>query len=181
VAPAAPGLENPVTSRKRERTEFRPQDLPGELPILPLRNSVFFPGAVMPLTIGRAKTIRLIEEVTRENSLLGIVTQKAPEIDDPTPEDMSTRWAPRRASSSWRARARTASTSSCEGIARFRVDEFNQDEPFFLSKITPLMDQGLGDVEADALALNAQEHGAGGHRPAAGDPGDGQAARGRHR
>ena len=54
-----------MTSRKRERPEFKPQDLPGELPILPLRNSVFFPGAVMPLTIGRAKTIRLIEEATR--------------------------------------------------------------------------------------------------------------------
>src|ERR1041385_1276986 len=72
---------SPMTSRKRERPEFKPQDLPGELPILPLRNSVFFPGAVMPLTIGRAKTIRLIEEATRENSLLGIVTQRAPEID----------------------------------------------------------------------------------------------------
>ena len=69
-----------MTSRKRDRPEFKPQDLPGELPILPLRNSVFFPGAVMPLTIGRAKTIRLIEEATRENSLLGIVTQRAPEI-----------------------------------------------------------------------------------------------------
>ena len=77
-----------MTSRKRERPEFKPQDLPGELPILPLRNSVFFPGAVMPLTIGRAKTIRLIEEATRENSLLGIVTQRAPEIDDPSQDDL---------------------------------------------------------------------------------------------
>src|SRR3954470_1424825 len=130
-----------MTSRKRERPEFKPQDLPGELPILPLRNSVFFPGAVMPLTIGRAKTIRLIEEATRENSLLGIVTQKAPEIDDPTPEDMFRVGTAARIIKLART-GKDGFNIVVQGIARFRLDGFNQEEPFFLSRITPLADQG---------------------------------------
>lgn len=142
-----------MTSRKRERPEFKPQDLPGELPILPLRNSVFFPGAVMPLTIGRAKTIRLIEEATRENSLLGIVTQRAPEIDDPTPDDLYEIGTAARIIKLART-GKDGFNIVVEGISRFRVDEFTQEEPFFTSKITPLLDEGNGDVEVEALALN---------------------------
>jgi ATP-dependent Lon protease len=142
-----------LTSRKRERPEFKPQDLPGELPILPLRNSVFFPGAVMPLTIGRAKTIRLIEEATRENSLLGIVTQRAPEIDDPTPDDLYEVGTAARIIKLART-GKDGFNIVVEGISRFRVDEFTQEEPFFTSKITPLLDEGNGDVEVEALALN---------------------------
>jgi ATP-dependent Lon protease len=142
-----------VTSRKRERPEFKPQDLPGELPILPLRNSVFFPGAVMPLTIGRAKTIRLIEEATRENSLLGIVTQRAPEIDDPTPDDLYEIGTAARIIKLART-GKDGFNIVVEGISRFRVDEITQEEPFFTSKITPLLDEGNGDVEVEALALN---------------------------
>ncbi|MBI5497629.1 MAG: endopeptidase La [Deltaproteobacteria bacterium] len=142
-----------MSSKKKDpKTEMKATDLPSELPILPLRNSVFFPGAVMPLTIGRAKTIRLIEEVTRENSLLGIVTQKAPEIDDPTPEDMFRVGTAARIIKLART-GKDGFNIVVQGIARFRVDGFGQEEPFFISRITPLMDAGLGDVEADALAL----------------------------
>ena len=142
-----------MSSKKRDpKTELKATDLPGELPILPLRNSVFFPGAVMPLTIGRAKTIRLIEEVTRENSLLGIVTQKAPEIDDPTPSDMFRVGTAARIIKLART-GKDGFNIVVQGIARFRVDSFGQEEPFFLARITPLMDQGTTDVEAEALAL----------------------------
>ena len=142
-----------MTSKKKERPDFKPQDLPGELPILPLRNSVFFPGAVMPLTIGRAKTIRLIEEATRENSLLGIVTQRAPEIDDPTPEDLYDIGTAARIIKLART-GKDGFNIVVEGIARFRVDDITQEEPFFTSKITPMLDEGTGDVEVEALAHN---------------------------
>jgi ATP-dependent Lon protease len=142
-----------VTSRKKDKPDFRPQDLPGELPILPLRNSVFFPGAVMPLTIGRAKTIRLIEEATRDNSLLGIVTQRAPEIDDPNPEDLYEIGTAARIIKLART-GKDGFNIVVEGISRFRVEDFTQEEPFFTAQIQPLMDEGTGDVEVEALALN---------------------------
>ena len=142
-----------MTSRKKDKPDFRPQDLPGELPILPLRNSVFFPGAVMPLTIGRAKTIRLIEEATRDNSLLGIVTQRAPEIDDPNPEDLYEIGTAARIIKLART-GKDGFNIVVEGISRFRVEDFTQEEPFFTAQIQPLMDEGTGDVEVEALALN---------------------------
>jgi ATP-dependent Lon protease len=142
-----------MASRRKDKPEIRPQDVPGELPILPLRNSVFFPGAVMPLTIGRAKTIRLIEEATRENSLLGIVTQRAPEIDDPTPDDLYEIGTAARIIKLART-GKDGFNIVVEGISRFRLDEVTQDEPFFTANVTALMDEGSGDVEVEALALN---------------------------
>ena len=142
-----------MTSKKKDRPEFKPQDLPGELPILPLRNSVFFPGAVMPLTIGRAKTIRLIEEATRENSLLGIVTQRAPEIDDPAHEDLYEIGTAARIIKLART-GKDGFNIVVEGIARFRLDSITQEEPFFTAKVTPMLDDGAGDVEVEALAHN---------------------------
>src|SRR3990167_9898601 len=142
-----------MTSQKAGPDAPKILTLPSELPILPLRNSVFFPGAVMPLTIGRAKTIRLIEEATRENSLLGIVTQRAPEIDDPAQDDLYEIGTAARIIKLART-GKDGFNIVVEGISRFRVDEITQEEPFFTARITPLLDEGSGDVEVEALALN---------------------------
>ena len=141
-----------MTSSK-DKPEINPQDLPGELPILPLRNSVFFPGAVMPLTIGRAKTIRLIEETTRENGLLGIITQKAPEIDNPAIEDLYRIGTVARIIKLART-GKDGFNIVVEGISRFEIDDFTQEEPYFTATITPRLDEGSDDVEVEALSLN---------------------------
>ncbi len=129
------------------------KDLPETLPILPLRNSVFFPGAVMPLTIGRAKTIRLIEEATRDNTLLGIVTQRAPEIDDPETGDLYTIGTAARIIKLART-GREGFNIVVEGISRFHLDEVTETAPYFKGRVTQLVDSGETDVEIDALALN---------------------------
>jgi ATP-dependent Lon protease len=55
------------------------------LPILPLRNSVLFPATVVPVNVGRARSVRLIEEACgRERPAIGVVTQHKPEVEDPT-------------------------------------------------------------------------------------------------
>ncbi|MBL4819297.1 MAG: endopeptidase La [Deltaproteobacteria bacterium] len=127
--------------------------LPSELPILPLRNSVFFPGAVMPLTIGRNKTIRLIEEATQEKSLLGIVTQKAPEIDDPASGDLYQVGTVARIIKLART-GKDGFNIVVEGLTRFRIDEYTQQDPFFIAKITALPDEDVNDVQVEALSLN---------------------------
>jgi len=58
------------------------------LPIVPLRNSVFFPGAIMPLTVGREKTVKLIEDAVKGNLYIGIISQHKPELNDPTAKDV---------------------------------------------------------------------------------------------
>ncbi|MDA0713125.1 MAG: LON peptidase substrate-binding domain-containing protein, partial [bacterium] len=127
--------------------------LPNELPILPLRNSVFFPDAVMPLTIGRTKTIRLIEEATLAKSLLGIVTQISPEIDDPTSKDLYKIGTAARIIKLART-GKDGFNIVVEGVRRFSIDEFSQTDPFFAARISPLEDEGLNDIEVEALALN---------------------------
>ena len=62
--------------------------LPEVLPILTLRSSVLFPGAITPITVGREKSIALVRAVQAEGGLLGAVLQKNAEIETPTPDDM---------------------------------------------------------------------------------------------
>lgn len=146
-------MEDNVTSSSGNPPDSKIPNLPSELPILPLRNSVFFPGAVMPLTIGRAKTIKLIEEATQENSLLGIITQRAPEIDDPAAEDMYAIGTVARIIKLARS-GKDGFNIVVEGVCRFRVDEFTQHDPFFCGRVTMLPDEGVNDVEVEALARN---------------------------
>jgi len=77
VTPAAPGLINK-------------EDIPQVLPILPLRNSVFFPGGVLPLAVGRQKTIALIKDAVRDDQVIGVVTQRRAEEEDPGASDLYT-------------------------------------------------------------------------------------------
>ena len=58
------------------------EDIPQVLPILPLRNSVFFPGGVLPLAVGRQKTIALIKDAVRDDQVIGVVTQRKAEEED---------------------------------------------------------------------------------------------------
>jgi ATP-dependent Lon protease len=142
-----------MTSQKAGSDAPKILTLPSELPILPLRNSVFFPGAVMPLTIGRNKTIRLIEEATQEKSFLGIVTQRAPEIDDPAQEDLYQIGTVARIIKLART-GKDGFNIVVEGISRFKVEQYTQKDPFFTAKIIALADEGTNDVEVEALSLN---------------------------
>ncbi|HEX3009131.1 MAG TPA: LON peptidase substrate-binding domain-containing protein, partial [Bacteroidales bacterium] len=63
-------------------------DIPENLPILPLRNTVLFPGIVLPITVGREKSIKLIREAYKKNKLIGTLTQRNPNINDPESKDL---------------------------------------------------------------------------------------------
>lgn len=63
-------------------------DMPEELPILPLRNTVLFPGVIFPISVGRPKSLKLIREVYQNDGFLGTVAQKDQEVDEPQFEDM---------------------------------------------------------------------------------------------
>src|SRR3954469_9160817 len=64
--------------------------LPNVLPILPIRNIVVFPGTVMPLNVGRQKSKALLDEVMPGDKLVGVVTQKNPDVEDPQFVDLNT-------------------------------------------------------------------------------------------
>ena len=68
--------------------ELMEVETPDELPILPVRNLVLFPGVVTPILIGRESSLALVKRAEKKNLLIGIVCQKDPEIDNPTAEDL---------------------------------------------------------------------------------------------
>src|SRR3954466_11244161 len=68
----------------------QPLTIPSLLPILPIRNIVVFPGTVMPLNVGRPKSKSLLDEVMPGEKLVGVITQKNPETEDPQYPDLHT-------------------------------------------------------------------------------------------
>ena len=75
-----------LSSEDEER--MNQEEHPNELPILPLRNNVLFPGVVIPITVGRDKSIKLIKEAYRGSKTIAVVAQKDLQIEDPGSEDI---------------------------------------------------------------------------------------------
>ena len=71
-----------------DEDELRSVEVPGVLPILPLRNTVLFPGVVMPISVGRQKSLQLVKDAYAGDKLIGTVAQKEGQIEDPNPEDL---------------------------------------------------------------------------------------------
>ncbi|MBX2971839.1 MAG: endopeptidase La [Flavobacteriales bacterium] len=76
-----------ITAEDEE--QMNAETTPPELPILPLRNTVLFPGVVIPITVGRDRSIRLIQDVYRGTKTLGVVSQKDGQIEEPRAEDLN--------------------------------------------------------------------------------------------
>ncbi|RDC55402.1 endopeptidase La [Pedobacter chinensis] len=79
----------PLMSQQDEE-EMNNEETPDTLAILPLRNTVLFPGVVIPITVGRDKSIKLIKEAYKGNKIIGVVAQKDVSIEDPTFEQLNT-------------------------------------------------------------------------------------------
>ena len=78
----------PLLSSEDE-DKMNAEEIPEVLPILPLRNTVLFPGIVIPITIGRDKSIRLIKETYKKDKIIGVVAQKNDTVEDPDFKDLN--------------------------------------------------------------------------------------------
>ena len=75
-----------ISSEDEDRMNL--EDVPEKLPILPLRNNVLFPGVVIPITLGRDKSIKLIQDANKGNKIIGVVSQKDSKVEEPTYKDL---------------------------------------------------------------------------------------------
>ena len=114
-------------------------DVPDILPILPLRNTVMFPGVVMPITVGRQKSLQLVQEAYRGNRLLGTIAQKDGSIDDPEQEDLYRLGTVAQILKILEMPDGTTSVI-IQGKKRFEVNEFIQEFPYFKAKVEILED-----------------------------------------
>ena len=128
--------------------------IPEVLPIIPVRNTVFFPHQFIPLAIGRPKSLRLIEYALKENTLIGVIAQKEGSIDDPTPTDLYTVGTVARILKVIDLPDGSKS-AFIQGISRFRAKTFMQTEPFFKAEIEVVTETyPEDDLKIEALATN---------------------------
>ena len=73
-----------------DEEKINKEEIPESLAILPLRNTVLFPGVIIPITVGRDKSVKLIKEVYKGSRTIGVVSQKKSDIEDPTFNDLNT-------------------------------------------------------------------------------------------
>lgn len=127
-------------------------EIPEELPILPLRNTVLFPGVMIPITVGREKSTKLIDDVKKGNKLLGVVAQKDGSIEEPKFEDLYSNGV-----MAYVVKVLTMPDDSItvilQGRNRIHLDEETQSEPYFKAKITPLATDSVVEKDKDFEAL----------------------------
>ncbi len=130
--------------------------LPDLLSILPLRETVLFPQAVLPLAVARAPSVRLVEEALAGSRLIGVITQRDPAVEEPGPGDLFPVGTTAVIHKAMRQPDGTLRLV-VQGIARFRAVEIVQREPFLKARVEEVLeaDAPPGDLEAQALARNA--------------------------
>src|SRR3954471_302318 len=145
AAPAGTEAQTPRAASKA---------LPTELPILGLSDIVIFPGMVAPLLVDTAQSIRLIDDVVEGDRLLGLVLQRKPELDSPSPQDLHEFGCGARVLKMLKFPDNTVRVL-VEGIWRMRVTEYEAQNPYLRAKIEVLKDVMSESVEMTALARNA--------------------------
>lgn len=129
-----------------------------ELPILPLRNMVLFPGVAMPVMVGRSKSMRLIKEASHKKTLIGVVCQRDMETDDPDFKDLYPVGVVAEIVRLLEMPNGTT-TAILQGKKRFELKELTSVEPFLVGKISMLEDKmpAKNDKEFEALTSTIKD------------------------
>src|SRR5215813_1281024 len=128
-----------------------------ELPVLPIRNAVLFPGAVAPFDVGREKSVALVEDVDNlPGPVIAIFAQRDPSTDDPGQEDLYPVGCAARVLKALKHSSGNYSLV-LQGLTRIRLDSVTQTSPYLKSKIKRLEEPQTEDVEAEALAMSLRD------------------------
>jgi ATP-dependent Lon protease len=128
----------PLISEEEEK-DMNTQELPSTLPILPLKNTVLFPGVVIPITIGRDKSIKLIQDANQGDKLVGVVAQKSQSIEEPGKEDVHNIGTVAKIIKMLRMPDGNI-TVIIQGRRRFKINQMILTEPYFTASIETLQD-----------------------------------------
>ena len=126
------------------------------LSVMPLKNTIIFPHQVVPLVVGRDKSLKLIEDAVTDNKLICLIAQKDGAIDDPTPNQLY----------SWGTLANIIKVFKIpdgsqhvvvQGIARVKINKFMQKEPFFTAEMEVVENEEVEGVTVEALMSNLKQ------------------------
>jgi len=129
------------------------RDVPEELPILPLRNTVAFPFIVMPLAVGIPRSIRLIEEVEQGNRLVGLLAMEDPTVEVPGPGEVYETGTVAVIHRIMRGEDDTL-TVFIQGLERFHIRDWTQEEPYLKARIQMSTDIVEDNLVEEALRRN---------------------------
>jgi ATP-dependent Lon protease len=140
-----------------DRPVARPLSETEGLPILPLRNSVLFPMSVVPINVGRLRSVRLVEDLLgRERAMVGVLSQRSADIDEPTWGELYTVGTLARVVKVIRLGQSNYSVV-LNGLGRFRIKETVALEPYMRARVERVPESLARDVELDALGTSLRE------------------------
>jgi ATP-dependent Lon protease len=127
--------------------------VPGELPILPLRGTVLYPDLILPIMVGRKRSVKLVDDAMDSDRIIGVLTQKRSEVEDPKEGDLFSVGVAalilrmiRELDGSQRV--------IVQGISRIKIKEYFQKEPYYKARVESVEDQPTLGVEIEALMMN---------------------------
>ena len=138
----------PLISQEDEEA-MQKEEVPEALPILSLRNTVLFPGVVIPITVGRDRSIRLIKEAHKEEHRIGVVSQKNDDIEVPNGEDLNEVGTVAKVIKMLRM-PDGSNTVILQGQKRFKWTEIVQEEPYMKARVV--------EYDAELLPPKDDEH-----------------------
>ncbi|QSE97442.1 endopeptidase La [Fulvivirga lutea] len=152
-----------------EESKIKEDDIPDELGILPIRNTVLFPGVVIPITVGREKSVKLVKKAYKGNRIIGVVAQKNGSTEDPSLKDIYKVGTVAKIIKML-SQPDGNITIIIQGKTRFEVDEILAEDPFITAKVKLLKSvfppkknkegkalmQSLKDSAAKILKLNPE-------------------------
>ncbi|MGA2762488.1 MAG: endopeptidase La [Spirochaetia bacterium] len=139
-----------MTNPFKPRNPEKPEDLPKELPILPLRNTVPFPFVMIPLTVGIPRSVKLIEDALKGNSLIGMIASRDPSVEEPAPDQVHTVGTVGRILRVVRAQDGTMQVV-VQGLERIRVAHWLAPEPYMKARIEAAPEKEEPDLEQEGL------------------------------
>ncbi len=145
------GAETPAEKDKQPKS-----DIPAIIPILPLRGLVVYPQTAIPLTVGQPRSIKLVDDVISGDRLIGLVAAKDPDMETPGPDDVYQIGTLASIHRLFRAPDGTIRLL-VQGLARIRIDEYVENEPYLRAKVTAIPEKLENTVEVEALVRNVAD------------------------
>jgi ATP-dependent Lon protease len=143
----------PSGADKADKEKEEKITVPQELPILPLRGTVLYPELILPIMVGRKKSVKLIDDAMDRDRIIGVVTQKRSEIEDPKEDELHQFGVAalilrmiRELDGSQRV--------IVQGVSRIRIHEFIQKDPYYKARIEVIEEESVKGVEVDAMMMN---------------------------
>ena len=129
-----------IPLNEEEDANAEKQPIPEELPLLPLRNTVLFPGVVIPITVGRDKSIKAVTDAYKADKLVGVVAQKDSNIEEPSINDLEDIGTVAKIAKLIKM-PDGGTTIIIQGRKRFQIEKITSEEPYFKARIKVLTEE----------------------------------------